>query len=93
MGILIVMGVSKLSELSELPSAKKAVGLNQTKKAVNGGRAKKVYAAKDADELFLLQIKRICESKSIPIDEDATMSELGSACNIDVDCAVCAIIE
>jgi len=87
------MGVSKLSELSELPAEKKAVGLNQTKKAVNGGRAKKVYAAKDADELFLLQIKRMCENKSVPVDDDVTMSELGSACNIDVDCAVCAVLE
>jgi len=87
------MNDSKLSELSESPAAKRTVGLNQTKKAVNGGKAKKVYAAKDADELFLLQIKRLCETKSVPIDEDATMSELGTACNIDVDCAVCAIIE
>ena len=87
------MGVSELSGLSELPAEKKAVGLNQTKKAVNSGRAKKVYAAKDADELFLFQIKRICENKSVPIDDGSTMSELGSACKIDVDCAVCAIIE
>ena len=93
MGVSKFSELSKLSELSELPSEKKAVGLNQTKKAVNGGRAKKVYAANDADELFLLQIKRMCENKSVPVDEGATMSELGLACNIDVDCAVCAIID
>lgn len=79
--------------LSEISAAKKVVGLNQTKKAVNNGKAEKVYAAKDADELFLLQIRRLCESKSIPLDENMTMRELGDICNIDVNCAVCAIIE
>ena len=80
-------------EMSELSAAKKVVGLNQTKKAVNNGKAKKVFAAKDADEQFLLQIKRLCESKSVPVDGDMTMEELGSVCKIDVGCAVCAIIE
>lgn len=80
-------------DISEISAAKKVVGLNQTKKAVNGGRAKKVFAAKDADEQFLLQIKRLCESKSVPVDGDMTMEELGSACNIDVGCAVCAVID
>ena len=78
--------------MSELSAAKKVVGLNQTKKAVNNGRAKIVFAAKDADEMFLLQIKRLCESKSVPVGEDMTMSELGAACKIDVGCAVCAVI-
>jgi large subunit ribosomal protein L7A len=80
-------------DISELSAAKKVVGLNQTKKAVNNGKAIKVFAAKDADEMFLLQIKRLCESKSVMVDENMTMAELGSACKIDVGCAVCAVIE
>ena len=79
--------------MSELSAAKKVVGLNQTKKAVNNGKAKKIFAAKDADEQFLLQIKRLCEGKPVDVDESMTMEELGSACNIDVGCAVCAIID
>ena len=80
-------------DISELSAAKKAVGLNQTKKAVNNGKAIKVFAAKDADEMFLLQIKRLCEGKPVLIDGSMTMAELGSACKIDVGCAVCAVIE
>ena len=79
-------------DISEISAAKKVVGLNQTKKAVNNGKAKKVFAAKDADEQFLLQIKRLCESRSVPVEANMTMQELGLACNIDVGCAVCAII-
>jgi len=80
-------------DMSELSAANKVVGLNQTKKAVNNGKAVKVFAAKDADEMFLLQIRRLCESKSVIVDENMTMAELGSACKIDVGCAVCAVIE
>ena len=82
-------------DISEISAAKKVVGLNQTKKAVNNGRAIKVVAARDADEQFLLQIRRLCESKPVPVylDMSMTMEELGSACKIDVGCAVCAIIE
>ena len=80
-------------DMPELSDAKKVVGLNQTKKAVNNGKAKKVFAAKDADGQFLLQIKRLCEGKSVPVDENMTMDELGSACKIDVGCAVCAVVD
>jgi len=80
-------------DISGLSAAKKVVGLNQTKKAVNNGKTAKVFAAKDADDQFLLQVKRLCESKSIPVDESMTMAELGSACGIDVGCAVCAVID
>ena len=80
-------------DISELSAAKKVVGLNQTKKAVNNGKAIKVFAAKDADEMFLLQIKRLCENKPVIVDLNMTMEELGSACKIDVGCAVCAVIE
>jgi len=77
----------------DFSNVKKVVGINQTKKAVNSGRAKKVFAALDADEQFLLQIKRLCENGSVEIDESMSMSELGIACKIDVDCAVCAVVE
>lgn len=77
----------------ELLTAKKAVGLNQTKKAVKSGSAKKVYAAHDADENFLAVVKRLCEDGSVSLDLSASMTELKEAGRIDVECAVCAILE
>ena len=78
--------------IDELITAKKAVGLNQTKKAIKSGTAKKIYAAHDADESFIASIKRLCEDGGVPIDLSATMAELKFACQIDVDCAVCTIM-
>ena len=70
----------------------RVVGLNQTKKAISNGNAKKVYIAKDADDMFLMQIKKLCGEHSVMLEEIPTMDELGKACGIDVGCAVCAII-
>ena len=78
---------------AELLTAKKAVGLNQTKKAVKNGTAKKVYAAHDADDNFLASVRRLCEDGNVPLDLGAAMAELKEACRIDVDCAVCAVLE
>jgi large subunit ribosomal protein L7A len=76
----------------ELAAAKKAVGLNQTKKALKNGTAKKIYAAHDAEENFLAAVRRLCEESSVPLDLSAAMAELKEAGGIDVDCAVCAIL-
>jgi large subunit ribosomal protein L7A len=77
----------------ELAAAKKAVGLNQTKKALKNGAAKKVYAAHDADESFIASVRRLCEENSVSMDLSAAMAELKQACGIDVDCAVCAVLD
>ena len=84
------MSVS-IEELS-FAGKNKVIGLNQTKKAISSGSAKKVFAAQDADDMFLTQIKRLCGEHSVPLEEIATMDELGKACGIDVRCAVCAIV-
>jgi len=80
-------------DIAELSAAKKVVGLNQTKKAINNGKARIIFAARDADEMFLLQLKRLCENKPVTVDENMTMAELGFACKIDVGCAVCAVVD
>jgi len=79
-------------DISELSAAKKVVGLNQTKKAVANGLAKIVFAANDAEEQFLLVIKRLCENGGVELNGELTMAQLGEACKIDVGCAVCAVV-
>lgn len=77
---------------AELNTSKKVVGLNQTKKALENGKAKKVFLAADADEIFVLKIRRLCELSLVPTDESYTMAQLGAACKIAVGCAVCTIL-
>lgn len=79
--------------LDELKIAKKVVGIKQTSKAVKENAAKKVYVALDADRELISPIVDSCEKNGIAVLFADNMSVLGEACQIEVGCAVCAIIE
>lgn len=68
------------------------VGLKQSIKAVNGGKAKKVYLASDADFYVSAKISDICADNGVDMEVSFTMDELGKMCKIDVGAAVVTII-
>lgn len=72
---------------------KKAVGAKQTMKAVTSGEALAVYIASDAEPRITDPIVKTCAAKEIPITKATNMKRLGKACNIEVRCAVAAIIK
>lgn len=76
-----------------LSARKKTIGAKQTAKAVEKSLAKEVYWAADAETRVVDPILRICSSKNIPIIKIDSMKDLGRACNIEVGCAIAAIIE
>ncbi|WP_031517420.1 ribosomal L7Ae/L30e/S12e/Gadd45 family protein [Desulfofalx alkaliphila] len=71
----------------------KTVGAKQTMKAVEKGRAKVVYVAKNAERRVTEPIIKVCQDKAIPIEEVESMQLLGKTCGIEVRCAVASIIE
>lgn len=80
--------------LEPLKSAhKKTVGAKQTIKAVEKALAKEVYWASDAEARVVDPILRACSSKNIRTIKVESMKELGKACNIEVGCAIAAVIE
>ena len=79
--------------LTELKSARKAVGIKQSRKAVREGNARQAFLAKDADELIVSPIRALCEEKGVPVTEVATMQELGAACGINVGAAVAVLLK
>lgn len=72
---------------------KKTVGAKQTLKALQKGRAKTVFVAKDAERHVVEPIIKACQEKAVPIIEAENMKLLGKMCQIEVRCAVAAIIE
>lgn len=68
-------------------------GLNQSKKLIKGGSARKAFAAKDADEKLVAMLEELCDNARIELDRTKTMEELGKLCEIDVDCAVCIVLK
>lgn len=68
-------------------------GLNQSKKLIKGGSARKAFAATDAEEKLVSVLKDLCSDAEIELDRTKTMEELGKLCEIDVGCAVCVVLK
>ena len=70
----------------------KVVGVKQTKRAVNDGKAARVFLAEDADPRVTAPVEALCAEKQIPVERVPQMKELGSACGIAVPSAVAALL-
>ncbi len=68
------------------------VGSKQTLKAVQGGHARLVYLARDAEERVIGPIRDLCRVRGIEVVYVDSMSELGRMCQIDVAAAAAAIV-
>ena len=68
------------------------VGVQQTKRAVNDGKAARVFLAEDADPRVTAPVEALCAEKQIPVERVPQMKELGSACGIAVPSAVAALL-
>ena len=78
--------------LEELAQAQRVVGAKQTRRALNAGQVKKLFLAKDADPALTAPLAELARSAGIPVEEGATMAQLGEACKIAVAAACCDII-
>ena len=68
-------------------------GLNQSKKLIKGGSARKAFAATDAEEKLVSVLRHLYSDAEIELDCTKTMEELGKLCEIDVGCAVCVVLK
>lgn len=78
--------------LHELNNADKVVGAKQAKRALNDGRAKKLFLAQDADPRVTEPLAALAGEKSVPVEEVPTMKELGAICGIAVGSAVAVLL-
>ena len=82
-----------MSELEQLRNdSKRVVGMNQTLKAIQDGRAKLVFVAADADRHIIDKIKELCTIRAVEIFYADNMKQLGSACSIAVGAAVACLL-
>lgn len=77
----------------DLSGANKVVGVKQTKRAIEGGRAARVILAKDADPRVTGPIGELCAQRGVAVEQAGSMKELGSACGIAVGCAAAALLK
>jgi large subunit ribosomal protein L7A len=78
--------------LRELNNADKLVGAKQAKRALNDGRARKLFLAVDADPRVTEPLAALARDKSVAVVEVPSMKELGTACGIAVGSAVAVLL-
>ena len=78
--------------LAEVHRSKMVVGAKQLKKALQGGRAIRVYLAKNADPAITEPIEAMCLRLHIECTWVPSMLDLGKACGIEVGAAAAAAI-
>lgn len=79
--------------MERIKSKNFVAGVKQTKKAVCGGRAYLVYAAKDADMHICEPLKKLCAECGVELCEAESMKELAKACGVEVPTAAVALVK
>ena len=79
--------------LTELKSARRMVGLKQSRKAVRDGVVKAAFIAGDADKKITVPFTELCRQHDVSHDIIPTMQELGKACGINVGTAVAVVLK
>lgn len=74
-------------------AAHRAIGTNQTTRAITRGRVRVVYVALDADRRVTDPVVRAARERGLEVVEVATMAGLGRACGIAVGAAVAALLD
>ena len=78
--------------LTELKAGPRVVGAKQTRRALQDGRAVRVYLAEDADPSVTSPIEALCAENGVEIVHVPTMRAMGQACGIAVGAAVAAVV-
>ena len=85
--------IPECGSVPDLTECRICVGTKQLRKALQNGRAKYVFLAKNADPTMTAPIAESCVTHGIPIKWCSTMAELGKACGIEVGASAAAVLE
>ncbi len=77
-------------EVGPMEPGRRVVGVKQSRKAIQEGRAVRVYLADDADPAVTDPIRAACAAAGIPVVAGKSMSQLGRAFGISVGASVAA---
>lgn len=77
---------------NDFKTAKKVVGIKQTTKALENGKAKLVVVASDADARVIEPLLEFSKAKSVSVEHVESMQELGKLCGIQVGAAAVALL-
>ena len=83
---------AETASLAALEPCRRIVGAKQIRKALNAGKAQKVYLAKNADPALTEPLEALCQQNNVDLTWVRSMTDLGRACGIAVGAAAAAIV-
>ncbi len=72
---------------------KRVVGVKQVLRAVENGKAERVFLGRDADSFLYNRVNNLCEEKRVPVTAVDSMAELGKLCRVSVASAAAAVLK
>lgn len=72
---------------------KRVVGVKQVLRAVESGKAERVFLGKDADSFLYNRVNNLCEEKRVPVTVVESMTALGKLCRVSVASAAAAVLK
>ena len=85
--------IPECGDLAVLAKSKVVVGAKQLRKALENGRARQVFLAKNADPAITEPLEARCAQQGIPCVWVRSMQDLGKACGIEVGAPAAAAVE
>ena len=79
--------------LAELSGHRVVVGSKQLRKALEAGKATYVVLAENADPAITEPFEALCQNGCIAYTWVKSMTDLGSACGIEVGAAAAAVVD
>ena len=78
--------------MTEIRQNNTVVGAKQIRKGLRDGRLCKVFLAKNADPAITEPLAQLCQHHGVEFSWVRSMTELGSACGIEVGATAAAIV-
>ncbi len=79
--------------MERLRKGAKAVGAKQTRRIVREGGASVCFLALDAEDRVTEPLRTLCREHGVPVTDVATMSQLGTACGIDIGTSAAVLLD
>lgn len=79
--------------IPEIPANHVVVGAKQLRKALNSGKARRVYLAENADPAMTEPLELLCRQNRVECIWVRSMADLGRACGIEVGAAAAAAVD
>ncbi len=75
-----------------MSEGKRLAGVKQTARALEKGRAVRIFLAEDADPRITEPLEKLSAEKGVPVEKVPHMKDLGRSCGISVGSAAAVLV-